>query len=197
MPGMKFAMQRRIFLLTSLAGAWIFSGCRSAGPAVTEATVEQRRRTIDAGFYTALERLHANLRGSRELVERARGVLLFPTVVGVGVGPGGQYGEGLLRVANAMEGYYSMSSPSPGSQADTQGKAVMYLFMTQQALDKFRSSKEWSVGEDASVAVLKPRPDGGIDPDARNAPVLAIILADGGAIIGMNLNGARITPLEL
>jgi hypothetical protein len=32
-------------------------------------------------------------------------------------------------------------------------RAVIYLFTTQQALDKFRSSKGWTVGADATVAL--------------------------------------------
>ncbi|MEA3092044.1 MAG: hypothetical protein QOJ04_3386, partial [Caballeronia sp.] len=43
--------------------------------------------------------------GSRELVGKARGVLVFPSVIQAGFWIGGQYGEGALRVGGQTTGY--------------------------------------------------------------------------------------------
>ncbi|MEO7335770.1 MAG: hypothetical protein ABIV63_04230, partial [Caldimonas sp.] len=53
-------------------------------------------REIDTGYQETLDRLFVTTPGSSELVAKARGVLIFPRVIGVGVVVGGEYGRGML-----------------------------------------------------------------------------------------------------
>ena len=46
-------------------------------------------------------------------------------------------------------GYYGTASASVGLQAGAQSTAIVFLFMTANALDVFRSSEGWSAGADA------------------------------------------------
>jgi lipid-binding SYLF domain-containing protein len=92
----------------------------------------------------------------QELAAKARGILVFPKIYAAGLGFGGEYGEGALKVDGASVGYYRTSSVTWGFQAGAQSKALIMMFMTQEALDKFRnSSSGWTAGADASVAVIK------------------------------------------
>ena len=59
-----------------------------------------------------MSRLYSTVSGSRELVAKSRGVLVFPSVIQVGFIVGGQYGEGALRVGGSSVGYYSTVSGS-------------------------------------------------------------------------------------
>jgi lipid-binding SYLF domain-containing protein len=102
-----------------------------------------------------LARLYATTSGSPELVSKARGVLVFPSVIQGGFWVGGQYGEGALREGGQTAGYYSTAGGSFGLQIGAQSKAIIFLFMTQDALDRFRNSDGWAVGADATVAVVK------------------------------------------
>ena len=47
-------------------------------------------------------------------------------------------------------------------------RRIIFLFMTQDALDKFRNSDGWSAGGDASVALVKMGANGTIDTDHRH-----------------------------
>ena len=47
-----------------------------------------------------------------------------------------------------------------------QSKAVIFLFVTQDVLDKFRISPEWTAGVDASCVVIKAGANGDIDLNA-------------------------------
>jgi lipid-binding SYLF domain-containing protein len=91
-------MQKRRFLAQSTvllgAGALLLSGCTTTGGAGTAG----KRQEIDAGVTATLDRLASTVPGSRELLNKARGVLVFPSVLAAGVGIGGEYGEGALRV---------------------------------------------------------------------------------------------------
>ena len=65
------------------------------------------------GHHT-LTRFFAQVRGSYELVMRAAGVLVFPSIVKAGMGIGGEYGEGALRIGGRTVAYYNSISASVG-----------------------------------------------------------------------------------
>lgn len=198
-------MQRRSFMLKagSLAAAVALAGCRTSGTATTppadeSASSERRRRDIDASVGTTIDRLYATVKGSRELAAKSVGQLVFPSVIAAGLGVGGEYGEGALRVGNASVGYYSLASVSFGLQIGAQSKAIIMLFMTRDALDKFRKSEGWSAGVDASVAVLKAGANGELDVSAAaGQPVVAFVLTNAGLMANLTLEGSKITRLKI
>jgi lipid-binding SYLF domain-containing protein len=195
-------MQRRNFILTSTA-ALAFGGLSLAGCTTTKssgdsaATDMSKRQSIDASVDGTMSRLYTTVSGSRELVSKARGVLVFPSVLQVGFVIGGQYGEGSLRVGGSTVGYYSTVSGSFGLQAGAQSKAIIFLFMTQDALDKFRSSDGWSAGADASVALVKIGANGAVDTTTATAPVEVFVLTNAGLMADVSLAGTKVSRLKI
>jgi lipid-binding SYLF domain-containing protein len=157
---------------------------------------ERRHREIEEKIDAVLPRLYSTVHGSRELVEKANGVLVFPSVIAAGLGVGGQYGEGALRVHGQTVDYYNLASVSVGLQIGAQSKAVFLLFMTQESLDKFRQSEGWSAGADASVAVLKVGANGEVDVNATSGPIVAMVLTNSGLMANLTLEGTKITRLK-
>jgi lipid-binding SYLF domain-containing protein len=103
-------MERRHFLTRStatLALLTLIAGCSSEPQTPAESAA--KKREIDAAVDDALVRLYAQSPDSRALVQKARGVLVFPSVVSAGVGIGGEYGEGALRAGGRTVGYYQTS----------------------------------------------------------------------------------------
>ncbi|AUT59555.1 MULTISPECIES: BPSL1445 family SYLF domain-containing lipoprotein [Paraburkholderia] len=195
-------MQRRNFMLKSTAalafGTLALAGCtttKSSGESA--ATDMSKRQSIDASVDGTMSRLYTTVQGSRELVSKARGILVFPSVLQVGFVVGGQYGEGSLRVGGSTVGYYSTISGSFGLQAGAQSKAIIFLFMTQDALDKFRSSDGWSVGADASVALVKMGANGAVDTTTATAPVEVFILTNAGLMADVSLAGTKVSKLKI
>jgi lipid-binding SYLF domain-containing protein len=193
-------MERRSFILGTAAatGALALSACGTVSTVGTTTgnRPAPRRQKTDADADAALTRLFTTTPGSREIVGKARGALIFPSVIAAGLGIGGQYGEGALRVGNLTEDYFSLASLSIGLQIGAQSKTIIFLFMTQDALDKFRRSQGWSVGADASVAVLHTGANGAIDINAVTAPVVAFILTNTGLMVNLNLEGTKVTRLK-
>ena len=195
-------MQRRNFMLKSTAalafGTLALAGCtttKSSGESA--ATDMSKRQSIDASVDGTMSRLYTTVQGSRELVSKARGILVFPSVLQVGFVVGGQYGEGSLRVGGGTVGYYSTISGSFGLQAGAQSKAIIFLFMTQDALDKFRISDGWSVGADASVALVKMGANGTVDTTTATAPVQVFILTNSGLMADVSLAGTKVSKLKI
>jgi lipid-binding SYLF domain-containing protein len=194
-------MRRRQFILAgSAALATVglgLAGCTTTSPAssASPAANAGKRETINAGVDSTLARLYENVNGSRELVAKARGVLVFPSVISAGFWIGGQYGEGALRVNGQTTGYYSTVAGSFGLQIGAQSKALIFLFMTQEALDKFLHSQGWAAGADATVAVLKVGANGAVDTSTATGPVEAFVLTNGGLMAGVSLEGTKVSRL--
>lgn len=76
------------------------------------------------------------------------------------------------------------------------GVCIIFLFMRQDSLDKFRHSQRWSVGADASVAVLRVGANGALDLTSVNAPVVAFVMTSAGLMANLTLGGTKITRLK-
>ncbi|MGK4924314.1 BPSL1445 family SYLF domain-containing lipoprotein [Bordetella hinzii] len=179
----------------ALAGL-VFTGCTTTKPQ-DSGTAASQRQEINSGADSALSRLYQASPDSRAMVERAKGVLVFPAVVSGSFIVGAQYGKGVLRVGGANAGYYSTTTGSVGFQAGAQSKAVILLFMTQDALDSFRKSNGWTAGADASVAVANIGANGRIDTNTARQPVVGFVMNNTGLMAGVSLEGAKINKLDL
>ena len=161
----------------------------------TATAAVSRRAEIDAQSREALARLKEQTSAGAELASRAAGVLVFPEVLKGGVVVGGEYGEGQLRVGGVPTRYYRLASASVGFQLGVQQKSVVILFMTPESLDRFRRSKGWKAGVDASVAIATLGAGDQIDTETARKPVIAFVFSNKGLMYNLTLEGSRITPL--
>lgn len=171
-----------------------FTGCTTTFSA-HEPSSKSGRNEINAGVDATLSKLYQAAPDSRDLVARAKGVLVFPNVVEGSFIVGAEYGKGALRVGNRTEGYYSTTAASIGFQAGAQSKAIVLLFMTQDALDKFRQSNGWTVGADATVALANIGANGSIDTNTAQQPIIGFVMTNTGLMAGVSLQGAKITKI--
>lgn len=192
-------MNRRQFLAGGLAAAaGTLAGCTTTSLS-TDSTSRnaQARSEIDTGCDAALARLYRTVPGSQELVGKARGVLVFPSVIGAGFFVGGNYGRGALRVDGRTAGYFNTIGGSFGFQFGAQSRAVVYAFMTQGALERFMRSSGWSAGADATVALVKMGANGKVDTSTAVNPIEAFVLTNTGLMAGVSLEGAKVSRLDI
>ncbi|CAJ5313599.1 BPSL1445 family SYLF domain-containing lipoprotein [Burkholderia pseudomallei] len=184
--------------IATVLGSLALAGCTTTPDKQANASSNaSTREAIDARVNATLSRLYSTVPGSRELVSKSRGVLVFPNVLQAGFIVGGQSGNGALRVGGSTLGYYNTSSLSVGLQAGAQSKALIFLFMSQDALDKFRNSDGWAAGADASVALVKVGANGAVDTSTVTAPVEVIVLTNAGLMGDLSVNGTKVTRLKL
>jgi lipid-binding SYLF domain-containing protein len=186
--------------VTAVASAGLtLAGCSvTTGSGRNTETNVSKRQQINASVDDTLSRLYATVGGSRELVLRAQGVLVFPAVAKAGIYIGGAYGEGALRLGGATAGYYSAAAASFALQGAAQSTSVIFLFMTQEALDNFLNSAGWSVGGTHAVALVKVGANGAIDTGTVTAPVSVIVMTNTtGVMANVPLAGTRVTKLSL
>ncbi|MBN3836782.1 YSC84-related protein [Burkholderia sp. Ac-20344] len=195
-------MQKRNLVLKAAAalivGSLALTGCTTTPDKPDNAaTNASKRQAIDSSVDATLSRMYSTVKGSRELVAKSRGVLVFPDVLQAGFIVGGQSGNGALRVGGSTVGYYNTSSLSVGLQAGAQSKAIVFLFMTQEALDEFRGSDGWAAGAGASVALVKMGANGAVDTTTATAPVQVVVLTNAGLMGDVSINGTKVTKLKI
>jgi len=188
-------MNKRFFIASLAALVAFASGCTTTGTGTGDPAA--RRTAIDATVDSALTMLYQQEPGSRELVGRAAGVLVFPSVTEAGFIIGASRGTGALRVGGKTVSYHATSSGSFGLQAGAQSSAVFLLFMTQDALRNFQNSRGWTVGADASVTLLNVGATAQMTTATAQQPIIGYVLSNRGLLAGVRMDGTRITTLKL
>jgi lipid-binding SYLF domain-containing protein len=134
--------------------------------------------------------------GAHPFLGIAKGVLVFPKVYKAGIGIGGEYGEGALRVDGKTLDYYSTAAASIGFQLGAQAKSIVVIFTEDEALNKFRASEGWKVGVDGSVALVDIGAGKAVDTTNIKDPVIGFVFGQKGLMYNLTLEGAKFTKLD-
>lgn len=129
----------------------------------------------------------------RPMVEGAQGVLYMPLMTEVGLGLGGAYGQGALRIQDATVDYYSATRASVGLQIGAQQYAHVLIFQTDAALAEFRSADGWVAQADAFYALPSRGEAVGMDSVTQQYPVVAMIFGQSGLMAGAAIAGTKYT----
>ena len=153
-------------------------------------------REIDTSVNVAMDRFYKDVKGAKEFVNTAKGVLVLPGVIKAGLGIGGEYGEGELRVGGKPVDYYNIAAASFGLQIGAEKKDILIAFMTDEALKQFRSASGWEAGVDGNIALLTIGAGGNIDTTTIKDPVVAFVFDVKGLMADVSLKGAKFTKLD-
>ena len=145
---------------------------------------------IDASVDATRDYLFSNYPGTRDLSATARGILFMPLLTEVGLGIGGGYGRGALRINDVTVDYYSATRATIGIQIGAQQYAHALFFMTEDALANFRRSNGWAAGADIRYAT--PEKGGSIGKETTELdPVIGLVFGQQGLIAGATLSGVK------
>ncbi len=151
---------------------------------------------IDASVNAALARFTQQVKGADGVLRMAKGVLVFAGVIKAGIGIGGEYGEGALRIQGKTTAYYSIGAASIGIQFGAQKKDIIIVFLQDEALRKFQASQGWQVGVDGSVVLVSVGADASIDTTKLNKPIVGFVVGQKGLMYNLTLEGAKISRLK-
>jgi lipid-binding SYLF domain-containing protein len=150
---------------------------------------------IDANTERALGWLRNSDARTAELLEQAAGVLVFPDMVKMGFGVGGEFGEGALVIKGQAVDYYASAGKTFGAGPEADYKAEVIFFMTEESLETFRGSRSWDLGHlGISVPVVSAT---GADYKALRSSedMLGVIFSEDGMLEDLQLDGDRITRI--
>ncbi len=176
-----------LFVILTLFLFTIFSAGQSFGKTAEE---------IDASADAVMDRFYKHVKDGREVAQRAKGLLIFPSVKKGAFIVGGEYGQGALRIGGKTVDYYSMISGSIGFQIGGQAKDIVIAFMSDAALKKFRDSKGWEAGVDGNVALITMGGGESAITAMANDPITAFVFDVKGLMADMSFRGAKFNKLD-
>jgi len=179
-------LTRRAFALSAAALplAACGNGIGSDGAAIVDSRVD-----------SALNFLYTKYPDTRDITDRASGILVMPLITEAGLGFGGSFGRGALRVGDTTVDYYSSTSGSAGLQIGVQQFSHVLFFMTPAALADFRASSGWAAGANLEYAIDDKGELLRAETITSLTPVLAVVFGQTGLRLGATLEGTKYTRI--
>jgi len=154
-------------------------------------------KELDVSTDVALENFVKQVKGGKEFLQSAKGLLVFPNVYKAGFfWLGCEYGEGTLRTGGRTVEYYFTVAGAFGPQLGAQKKTLLLIFMQSEALKKFRESSGWEIGVDGSVALIDVGVGDTIDSTTIKDPIVAFVFNQKGLMGNITLEGAKFSRLK-
>jgi lipid-binding SYLF domain-containing protein len=154
------------------------------------------RQELDRAGIKALQTLYAINPAARRLGEKARAVLVFPSIVKAGFLFGGQIGEGVLLKGGKPAAYYNSVAASYGLQAGIQTFGYALFFMNDGALGYLDSSEGFELGVGPSIVVVDEGMAKSITSTTLTQDVYAFIFSQKGLMAGLGIQGSKITRIS-
>jgi lipid-binding SYLF domain-containing protein len=151
---------------------------------------------LDQDVAAALQSLYSSTPAARALGAKAKGVLVFPSVIKAGFIVGAQRGEGALLQNGKTAGYYSTSAISAGLQAGAQSFGYVLFFMSDAALKYLADANGWEIGVGPSIVIVDSGMARSFSTTTAHADIYAFFFDQKGLMAGAGLQGAKITALK-
>ena len=151
---------------------------------------------LDREAAAALQTLYASEPAAKGLGAKAKGILVFPSIIKAGFIVGGQYGEGALRKGSKTVAYYNTVAASYGLQAGAQSFGYALFFMTDSALKYLDKSGGWEIGTGPSIVVLDSGTARALTTTTAKADIYAFFFSQQGLMAGLGLQGSKISKIN-
>lgn len=151
---------------------------------------------VDAEVAAAMEKFRAEVKDADEYLKAATGVLVIPDVKKVGFVIAAQWGTGALQIGGKTVAYYKMDAGSAGFQAGYQKANFVFIFLTQDALNKFRASEGWTVGAEAGLTFVEVGTGVSADTLKSQNAVAAFAFGKEGLMAGWSAKGTKFTRIQ-
>ena len=170
-------------------------GACSLGPFSGSRNRQDGADKIDARVLQTIQQMQTEFPETSELKEQAAGILIMPLITEGGFGFGVGYGRGALLINEATVDYYSAANASYGLQIGASQYAHVLFFMTENALNDFRSSRGWSAGGDIEYAYRRSGESFRANTTEANSPIIGLVFGEAGFKIGATIEGTKYTKI--
>jgi lipid-binding SYLF domain-containing protein len=144
----------------------------------------------------ALNQLESEDDRARALAPRARGILVFPSIIKAGFIFGGQAGDGVLFEHGRAVGFFNLAGGSWGLQAGGQDFAYALFFMTRGALQYLHNTHGWSLGTGPGITVINKGVGATADIRSLTQDVYAFPFNQKGLMADLTLQGTKISRID-
>jgi len=183
-------------ILASAATLALVPSC--ANDPITQANAANSSASqISRDSRAALASLYAQNPGAKTLGRKARGVLVFPSVVKGGLIVGAQAGNGaMIRDTGEISGYYQTAAASYGLQAGVQEFGYAVFLMDDEAFRNINRSGGWEIGSSPSLVVVDKGMATSLTTTTIDKGTYAFFFNQRGLMGGLGLQGSKITRIH-
>jgi len=185
LPKRSLVLSSMLVITVALITTW------SAGSAIAASASE-----IDRNATQALYTLYNTTPGAKALGDKAKAILIFPSIVKGGFIVAGQFGDGALRKGGRTVGYYRSVAASYGFQAGAQSFGYVLFFMDEASLQYLNKSDGWELGSGPSLVVLDKGFGKNLSTTTMQKGVYAFIFNQKGLMGGIGIQGSKITKIN-
>jgi len=145
----------------------------------------------------ALRSLYAQNPAARALGRKAKGVLVFPSIVKAGLMVGAQAGNGaMIRDTGVISGFYQTTAASYGLQAGIQEFGFALFLMDDEAFRSLHRSGGWDIGSSPSLVVVDRGMAASLTTTTLDKSTYAFFFNQFGLMGGIGLQGSKITRIH-
>jgi lipid-binding SYLF domain-containing protein len=162
---------------------------------LTKTSFAKTTKEINSEVNLALKLFSQHVKGGKEFLQTAKGVLVIPNIFKAGLGIGGEYGEGAMRIGGKTVEYYSLAAGSVGLQIGAQKTNLILVFTQDEALKNFRRSSGWKAEVDGSVAFIDVGAGKSLDTVNVKDPIVAFMFGQKGLMANATIEGAKFNKL--
>ena len=181
---------RGILLATTFALAGI--GIAS----VPSAARAESAADLDSESNHALQLLYKSNPAAKAISEKATAILVFPKIIKAGLVFGGAFGEGEMKQGAAVDGYYNSVTGSWGLQAGAQSYGYVVFLMNQKAVDYIHKSAGFELGVGPTVVIVNQGVAENLSTSTLKDDAYAFIFDQEGLMLGVSIEGTKITPIK-
>ena len=151
---------------------------------------------IERDATAALQKLYATTPAAKALGEKAKAVLVFPSILKAGLIIGGQGGDGALFIDGKIAGFYRTAAASYGLQAGAQEFSYAMFLMTDAAGESLKKSDGWELGVGPSLVIVDEGVAKNLTTTTAKDDVYAFIFGQKGLMAGIGIQGSKITRID-
>jgi lipid-binding SYLF domain-containing protein len=151
---------------------------------------------IERDAKAALAKLYETTPAAKTLGDKAKAILVFPSILKAGLIVGGQGGNGVLLEGGKAVAYYNIAAASYGLQAGVQEFGYAMFLMTDAARAYLNKSEGWEVGVGPSVVIVDAGAAKSLTTTTAKDDVYAFIFSQKGLMAGIGIQGSKITRIN-
>jgi lipid-binding SYLF domain-containing protein len=187
-----------IALAIASAATLVFvPSCATNDPVTNTNSANASASKISRDSRAALNSLCAQNPGARALRSKARGILVFPSIVKGGLIVGAQAGNGaMIRDTGEISGFYQTAGASYGLQAGVQEFGYALFLMDDKAFRELNRSGGWEIGSSPSLVIVDQGMATSLTTTTINKGTYAFFFNQRGLMGGLGLQGSKITRIQ-
>ena len=151
---------------------------------------------IERDAKAALAELYAKTPAAKVLGDKAKAILVFPSILKAGLIIGGQGGNGALFVDGKVVGFFNTAAASYGLQAGAQEFAYAMFLMTDAAIESMKKADGWEVGVGPSIVLVDEGVAKTLTTTTASDDVYAFVFGQKGLMAGIGIQGSKITKIN-